>query len=119
MSNAEKIPIIVLTGFLGSGKTVLLNALLKQPDFADSAIIVNEFGEVGLDHLLVASAVENIVLLDAGCLCCAVLGSLIVFPIVYKRLLAGGILSLKLELCALPAGFVGYFLGWLVLRAFN
>ena len=49
----------------------------------------------------------------------AVLGSLIVFPIVYKRLLAGGILSLKLELCALPAGFVGYFLGWLVLRAFN
>lgn len=49
----------------------------------------------------------------------AVLGSLIVFPIVYKRLLAGGILSLKLELCALPAGLVGYFLGWLVLRAFN
>lgn len=76
MTSAEKIPIIVLTGFLGSGKTVLLNALLKQPDFADSAIVINEFGEVGLDHLLVASAQENIVLLDAGCLCCTVLGSL-------------------------------------------
>ncbi len=76
MASAEKIPIIVLTGFLGSGKTVLLNALLKQPGFADSAIVVNEFGEIGLDHLLVASAEENIVLLDAGCLCCAVLGSL-------------------------------------------
>lgn len=76
MASAEQIPIIVLTGFLGSGKTVLLNALLKQPGFADSAIVVNEFGEVGLDHLLVASAEENIVLLDAGCLCCAVLGSL-------------------------------------------
>jgi G3E family GTPase len=76
MTSAEKIPIIVLTGFLGSGKTVLLNALLRQPGFADSAIVVNEFGEIGLDHLLVASAEENIVLLDAGCLCCAVLGSL-------------------------------------------
>lgn len=76
MASAEKIPIVVLTGFLGSGKTVLLNALLRQPGFADSAIVVNEFGEVGLDHLLVASAEENIVLLDAGCLCCAVLGSL-------------------------------------------
>ena len=66
MANAEKIPIIVLTGFLGAGKTVLLNALLKQPGFADSAIVVNEFGQVGLDHLLVASAEENIVLLDAA-----------------------------------------------------
>ncbi|MCP5328248.1 MAG: GTP-binding protein [Sinobacteraceae bacterium] len=76
MHSTERIPIIVLTGFLGSGKTVLLNALLQQPGFADSAVIVNEFGEIGLDHLLVASAKENIVLLDAGCLCCAVLGSL-------------------------------------------
>ncbi len=76
MSVPDKIPITLLTGFLGSGKTVLLNALLQQPALADSAVVVNEFGEIGLDHLLVASAKENIVLLDAGCLCCAVLGSL-------------------------------------------
>jgi G3E family GTPase len=76
MSARTRDPIFVLTGFLGSGKTVLLNGLLKQPGFADSAVIVNEFGEIGLDHLLISTAQENIVLLDAGCLCCAVLGSL-------------------------------------------
>jgi G3E family GTPase len=76
MTPIDRIPITVLTGFLGSGKTSLLNALLRRPEFRDSAIVVNEFGEIGLDHLLVSSAKENIVLLDAGCLCCAVLDSL-------------------------------------------
>jgi G3E family GTPase len=76
MGELTKIPVFVLTGFLGSGKTVLLNGLLRQPGLADSAVVVNEFGEIGLDHLLVSSSQENIVLLDAGCLCCAVLGSL-------------------------------------------
>jgi G3E family GTPase len=76
MSAVDKIPVVLITGFLGSGKTVLLNALLQRPELADSAVIVNEFGTIGLDHLLVASAKDNIVLLDAGCLCCAVLGSL-------------------------------------------
>lgn len=71
-----KIPVHLITGFLGSGKTTLLNALLKHPNFGDSAVVVNEFGEIGLDHLLVSSARENIVLLDSGCLCCAVLDSL-------------------------------------------
>lgn len=76
MIQREKIPVFLLTGFLGSGKTALLNGLLKQPGFSDTAVVVNEFGEIGLDHLLVSSSQENIVLLDAGCLCCAVLGSL-------------------------------------------
>ena len=73
---AARIPIFVLTGFLGSGKTSLLNALLRDPDFRDTAVIVNEFGDIGLDHLLIASAKENTILLDAGCLCCAMVDSL-------------------------------------------
>lgn len=70
------LPVTVLTGFLGSGKTTLLTKLLAHPDFADTAVIVNEFGEVGLDHALVAEGDENVVLLDAGCLCCTVANSL-------------------------------------------
>ena len=68
----DRLPITVLTGFLGSGKTTLVNALLRDSQFRNTAIIVNEFGDIGLDHLLVASSTDNIVLLDSGCLCCAV-----------------------------------------------
>ena len=66
----------VITGFLGSGKTTLLNRLLALPAFRDTAVIVNEFGAIGLDHLLIDSASDNIVLLDNGCLCCAATDSL-------------------------------------------
>ena len=66
----------VLTGFLGAGKTTLLNRLLASPGLADSAVIINEFGEVGLDHLVVAAPSENTVLLKNGCLCCTVQGEL-------------------------------------------
>jgi G3E family GTPase len=76
MSAAEKLPVTLLTGFLGSGKTLLLNALLKAPGFANTAVIVNEFGEIGLDHVLVASSSDNVVLLEAGCLCCTIADSL-------------------------------------------
>jgi G3E family GTPase len=70
------IPVTLLTGFLGSGKTTVLNHILKQPLMAETAVIVNEFGEIGLDHLLVESATDDIVLLNSGCLCCTVRGDI-------------------------------------------
>lgn len=74
---ADLIPVTVLTGFLGSGKTTLLNALLKHPDMGETAVLINEFGEVGLDHLLVEAIDDDIVLLNSGCLCCTVRGDLV------------------------------------------
>ncbi|MBM3587283.1 MAG: GTP-binding protein [Alphaproteobacteria bacterium] len=70
------IPVTVLTGFLGAGKTTLLNQLLKHPEMAGSAVLINEFGEIGLDHLLVEKLDEGTVLLNAGCLCCTIRGDL-------------------------------------------
>src|SRR6201988_1876908 len=66
------IPVTLLTGFLGSGKTTVLNHVLKEPGMAATAVIANEFGEIGLDHLLVEQASEDVVLLNSGCLCCTV-----------------------------------------------
>jgi G3E family GTPase len=70
------IPVTLLTGFLGSGKTTVLNHVLKQPDMAETAVIVNEFGEIGIDHLLVESATDDVVLMNSGCLCCTVRGDI-------------------------------------------
>ncbi len=70
-------PVSVITGFLGSGKTTLLNRLLQRADMADTAVIINEFGEIGLDHLLIATPSENTVLLANGCICCNVRGDLV------------------------------------------
>jgi G3E family GTPase len=71
------IPVTLLTGFLGSGKTTVLNHVLKQPDMAATAVVVNEFGEIGLDHLLVERSSEDVVLLNSGCLCCTVRGDIV------------------------------------------
>jgi G3E family GTPase len=69
-------PVFLLTGFLGSGKTTLLNKALKDPALANTAVVVNELGEIGLDNVMIAQATDNVVLLDAGCLCCANTGAL-------------------------------------------
>jgi G3E family GTPase len=71
-ASAPTIPVSVLTGFLGSGKTTLLRHLLRQPDFARTAVIINEFGEIGLDHELVAASEDSFIELMTGCLCCKV-----------------------------------------------
>jgi G3E family GTPase len=70
------IPVLVLTGFLGAGKTTLLRRLLREPAWADTAVVVNEFGEVALDHELVAASEDTPVSLSTGCLCCAARGDL-------------------------------------------
>ncbi|WGF88773.1 CobW family GTP-binding protein [Marinivivus vitaminiproducens] len=72
-----RLPISLLTGFLGSGKTTLLNALIRHPEAGTLAVIINEFGEIGLDHDLVAKTDDETVLLSGGCLCCTVKGELI------------------------------------------
>lgn len=74
---AERPPVSIITGYLGAGKTTLLNSLLRDPGMARAAVIVNEFGEVALDHLLVATPNENTVLLANGCLCCTIRGELV------------------------------------------
>ncbi|TAZ85714.1 GTP-binding protein [Rhizobium ruizarguesonis] len=73
----DRIPVTVLTGFLGAGKSTLLNRILKDPVMKDAAVIINEFGDVGIDHLLVESSGDSIIELSDGCLCCTVRGELV------------------------------------------
>ncbi len=73
----ERVPVAILTGFLGAGKSTLLNRILKDEDMRDAAVIINEFGDVGIDHLLVESSGDSIIELSDGCLCCTVRGELV------------------------------------------
>ncbi len=71
------VPVSLLTGFLGSGKTTVLNKLVRRPELANTVVVINEFGEIGLDHELVESSNEDMVLLQSGCLCCTIRGDLV------------------------------------------
>ncbi len=76
-SPGERIPVSILTGFLGAGKSTLLNRILKDPAAHDTAVIINEFGEVGIDNFLVETSGDTLLELSNGCLCCTVRGELV------------------------------------------
>lgn len=73
----ERIPVYIVTGFLGSGKTTLLNHWVNSPEFKDTLVLINEFGDVGLDHELVQAVDDTVVLLGSGCICCTLQGELV------------------------------------------
>ncbi len=72
MIDLNPIPVSIVTGFLGSGKTTMLGHLLRQPEFSRTAVIINEFGEIGLDHELIEASEDSVIALTTGCLCCKV-----------------------------------------------
>ncbi len=111
---SEPVPVTLITGFLGSGKTTLLNHLLRQKELARTAVLVNEFGEIGLDHELVQAVEGDTVLLAAGCLCCTVRGDLSrALEELAPRAISGDISRVIIETTGLadPAPIIGTLLG--------
>jgi hypothetical protein len=74
VTHKAPIPVSIVTGFLGAGKTTLLNKLLGAPELAGVLVIVNEWGEIGLDHLLIERVDGDVILLSSGCVCCSLRG---------------------------------------------
>ena len=90
------LPVTLITGFLGSGKTTVLNHILQDPAYHDTAVIINEFGEIAIDHLLVEQSIENTIVLQNGCICCTIRGDLVDTLIdLLKKMHAGLIPSFK------------------------
>lgn len=93
---SEPVAVSVITGFLGAGKSTLLNRILRDPEMSDAAVIINEFGEVGIDHLLVETSGDSIIELSNGCLCCTVRGELVdTLATLLDRMQTGRIKPLK------------------------
>ena len=97
MSKDQRIPITILTGFLGSGKTTMLNHWVHQPEMKDCAVLINEFGSVGLDHELVQQVDNSVVLLSSGCICCTLQSSFVNSLLdLFKKALRGEIATSRL-----------------------